>query len=46
MLAYAANTPGPATTHTWSAASTYPVVLTVTDSLGRTATQTLVITVH
>jgi PKD repeat protein len=41
-----ANTPGPATTHTWSAASTYPVVLTVTDSLGRTATQTLVITVH
>jgi PKD repeat protein len=41
-----ATTTSPATTHTWTAASTYPVVLTVTDDLGRTATQTLVITVQ
>lgn len=41
-----ATTTSPATTHTWGAASTYPVVLTVTDDLGRTATQTLVITVQ
>jgi PKD repeat protein len=41
-----ATTTSPATNHTWAAASTYPVVLTVTDSLGRTATQTLVITVQ
>ncbi|MFI5076929.1 MAG: PKD domain-containing protein [Vicinamibacteria bacterium] len=35
----------PAVNHTWTSVGTYPVVLTVTDSLARTASQTLIITV-
>jgi PKD repeat protein len=35
----------PAVSHTWTSAGTFPVTVTVTDSLGRTATSTLVITV-
>jgi PKD repeat protein len=34
-----------AVNHTWTATGTYPVVLTVTDSLSRTASQTLIVTV-
>jgi PKD repeat protein len=41
----ATSSSSPAVNHTWTAVGTYPVVLTVTDSLGRTDSQTLVVTV-
>ena len=42
----ASSSSSPAVNHSWVAAGTYPVVLTVTDSLGRTDTQTLIVTVQ